>query len=440
MMAPRRRISPAGIVVVIAVVAAVAVVAWMLVLVRNEDSPILPTETPIGVATPAASPAPTLAATPLPTTPVVPTVPAGSLPDLLTYAPDRLADGSLPLSDVARYADIKTWMAARGIPRPAGPEDPGYAAWQAELDTLALPSILATRGDDPIWEQTYGFALKDVDQVLAVGQAPDFVLILKGDFDRDALQAAWVRSGYQAVASQSVTLWSLFPGDTIDLSAPASRPALGSFNNVVLLDDGTLIAASRISRLETVLGVVRGDKPSLAENPQMAALLAPGAGTRDLASAVIAKGSALESSAPAASATPESSPAATPPIAGTPAAVPAMPPPDLVLVGVGVPEAPAATPPMTLVLSFENADEATRAMVQAEHALREERSPTTGQPYTARMKPIGIQIVGTGDGPALLTLRARPLHGAADWLAIVRERDLGFVMWSPPVDPETGDD
>src|SRR5690606_19767680 len=161
-----------------------------------------------------------------------------------------------------------------------------------------LPAILATRADEPIWEQTYGFAITDVHQVLAVGQAPDFVLILRGDFDRDALQAAWVRSGYQAVASRNMTLWSLFPGDAIDLSAPASRPALGIFTNVVLLDAGTLIASSRITRLETALDVVRGGGGSLAATPGKATLLAPGGGALELVSAIISKGSVLEAPLP----------------------------------------------------------------------------------------------------------------------------------------------
>src|SRR5699024_7550335 len=133
----------------------------------------------------------------------------------------------------------------------------------------------------------------------------DFVIIMRGDFDGDALHAAWVQSGYQAVRTHGYTIWSLFPGDAVDLSAPASRPALGNMNNVVLLDDGTLIATSRLSRMEETLRVVRGDAPSLARNPAIASLRAPGAGAEQLASAVIFKGTVLatERSTPVASPT-----------------------------------------------------------------------------------------------------------------------------------------
>ena len=431
-----RRISPAGIVVAVAVIAAAAVVGWLLVIVRTEEPSILPTEEPAGSATAVASPGPPSSpapdpGTPAPTLAAVPALPPGSLPHLLTYAPDRLADGSLPLSDVARYADIAGWMEARGIATPSGPADPAFAAWGAELDNLALPGILVTRGNDPVWAQTYGFRLTEVHQVLAVGQAPDFVLILTGDFNAEALQAAWAGAGYQAVASGDETLWSLFPGDTIDLSAPASRPALGSFNNVVLLEDGTLVAASRISRLETMLEVLHGDEPSLGENEAIAALLAPGGGAQELASAVITKGSVLQNGMPLPPGTPTAAATPAPLPGGTPAAPADMAEVELALFGVQPPTDDETLGVMTLVLGFDDPEAATGAMRRVERALNDGESPLTGQPYTDRLKPFGLRIVGTDEGRALLVLRAGLAHGAQDWLTILQDRDLGFMMWNP---------
>jgi hypothetical protein len=108
----------------------------------------------------------------------------------------------------------------------------------------------------------------------------------------------------------------------------------------------------------------------------------------------------------------------------------------LMLVGINAPADPSQAAPMTMILSFEDAGDATSAMLQVERALHGERSPITGHPYTDRLKPIGMQIVGTGDGPAMLVLRARLVQGADDWLAIMRERDFGFMMWSPSADEE----
>ncbi|MEJ7902423.1 MAG: hypothetical protein WKF63_11300, partial [Thermomicrobiales bacterium] len=204
-----------------------------------------------------------------------PVWPTGSLPDLLDYAPDRLADDSLPLNDIARYANIAGWMSAHGVTTPASLADPALPEWEVELDNLAIPPSLRERGLDPVWQTTYGFNLTQVGQVLSIGQAPDYVMILRGPFDPEVLQTAWVSSGYQAVEVGGQTIWSLFPGDTIDLSAQESRPAMGSLNNVVMLDDGTLVAAAKTSRLGSVLDVVNGEAPSIAENNDIAAFLLP---------------------------------------------------------------------------------------------------------------------------------------------------------------------
>lgn len=421
---------------VFAVVAAIAVVIWMLMIVRGEESPIDPPVDPTitPVSTPASTLSPTVVATPVPTVSIVPTLVPGSLPDLLRYAPDRLANDTLPLSDIARYADIEGWMQARGVEVPSGRGDPSRERWEAELEPLALPEILTARGDEPIWEETYGFRLMDVDQVLAVGQAPDYVLIMRGDFDEAKLQAAWVQSGYQAIRVEDVTMWSLFPGDAVDLSAPASRPSLGNLNNVVLLEDGTLIATSRLSRLEETVRVMREGAPSLGQNPDVAALLAPGAGSESLLTAVIVKGSLLatDPSTPTVLASPPATGTANP-LSGSPEpplpVLQEMPPVTLMLAGLHPPDA-GAMPVFALVLSFAGAEDATTAMVRVDRTLREDLSPVTHRAYTERLEPLGMRIVGTGQDDVLLVLQTRPREDVADWLAIIEQRDLGFLSWA----------
>jgi hypothetical protein len=444
---PSRHISPAGLVVVISVVAAVAVVVWMLLLVRSEESPVDPPLEPTvsPLATPATPLTPgTAIATPVPNLFVEPAPEPGSLPDLLRYAPDRLADDTLPLSDIARYADIERWMAAAGVETPDGPSGPAREQWQTGLETLALPEVLGARANDPLWRATYGFQLTDVNQVLAVGQAPDYVLIMRGDFEAEALYSAWVQSGYQAVRAEDVTIWSLFPGDAVDLSAPASRPALGNLNNIVLLDDGTLIATSRLSRSEDVVRVVKEDAPSLDENPAVAALLSPGAEPESLVTAVIVKGSLLatDASTPTILATPSGVSSSGPLPFGTPSPSPfpvadlQMPPVDLMLAGIAAPESGGAPPVFSMVLSFDSAEDATRAMISVDRTLQEDLSPVTHRPYRNRLKPLQMRVVGTEQGEALLLIRTRLLSGPADWLAILEERDLGFLMWPLELDDE----
>ncbi|HYI26149.1 MAG TPA: hypothetical protein VD767_12130, partial [Thermomicrobiales bacterium] len=231
-------------IIIITTVFALVVAALWQVIGALDDTGVNRSQPDPPASPGATEAAPTVDATPtepIATPDLVPEWPVGSLPEMLNLAPNRLADGSLPLDDIATYADIARWMAARGIATPASITDPAFAAWSAELAVLAIPDTLRASGLDPAWDAAYGFSLLDVQQVLQVGQAPDYVVIMRGAFDPAALQAAWVASGYQPVELEGVTAWSLTPGDTIDLSPAASRPAMGSLNNIVLLEDGTLV-------------------------------------------------------------------------------------------------------------------------------------------------------------------------------------------------------
>jgi hypothetical protein len=398
-----------------------------------------PTAAPPATGTDAATPA--LATPTAPSTPSAgPDWPAGSLPALLAVAPDRLADGSLPLHDIATYADIAAWMTAAGMPLPAGLDDPALTSWEERLGPLALPASLRERGLDPEWRRVYGFSLLDVDQVLSVGQAPDYVMVLRGRFDPAGLQAAWVASGYQAVEVEGRTAWSLFPGDAIDLSVPESRPAMGALNNVMLLEDGTLVAAARTSRLASVLQVVDGDAPSLADHEDVALLLVPGSEVETFASAVLAKGSLLMAPPPGGDstvATPAlSSPAATPGQGMT------MPPVRLALFGIpadnsasqiATPPAGSGIPELGIVLVVSDLDAARQAREWIEVAWASQSSVVTDAAHGERLGTLQVRIrMGEDRGsPALVVMSATLRQGPADWLAIILERDLGFAAWQP---------
>lgn len=418
----------------LALVAAISVIVWVLGIVRTEQSPVdaTPVATGTPVSTPVASPSPRLL---LPNLPLVTVerIDRGTLPEMLRYSPDRLADDSLPLSDVAQYANIEAWMKARNIDTPEDPSDPSFAAWEAELETLAIPNVLATRGNEDVWVDTYGFGLSDVDQVLAVGQAPDFVLVMRGDFNAEELQAAWAESGYQAVRSQDLTLWSLFPGDAVDLSAPASRPALGNMNNVVMLEDGTLIAASRLARLEQAIRAVRGEEPSLDENAGVASLLSPGTFPYRLDTAIILKGSILatDPAAPVVMAKPERKAwiGGATPIADRTQRSLQLPQATLMLAGLEAPPAPDEPALLSMLFSYDTADAAVGAMIRADRVVRMAESPLTGQPYTQRLDLQTIRTYATDSGPFVVEMQARLPQGSADWLSMIEERDLGFVMW-----------
>ncbi|HWK80012.1 MAG TPA: hypothetical protein VNP95_04560 [Thermomicrobiales bacterium] len=381
---------------------------------------------------------------------------SGSLPSLLALAPDRLDDDSVPLPIVASYADLAAWSRVNGMAMPTGLDDPMLAAWTANLNALALPTSLGTRGTEAIWQESYGFTLTDVEQVLSVGAAPNSVTIMTGTFDRRTLEDAWVRSGYQAVKIEGVTIWSLFPGDTIDLSARASRPSLGSLNNIVLLDDGTLVAAAKLSRLQAVLKVLHGDQSSLAQNDAVRDLIAPLGDGEGVISVEIARGDLVEAppaatapATPGADGTriPVASPVATP-------QAPTVPEVRLVLVGlratgagdvasVATPVAatpapfgtatPGRDPAVEMVVILAFADDADTTAIEARAAMTQRlaigRSAVTGEPYARRYRDPLVQVAITPGRNAVVVMRAGLADGAADWLQVVETRDLGFAFW-----------
>jgi len=438
----------------------IAIVLMAITLGLRDDSPNDPTPTAEDVSRQATSTATvtptatsTATVTPSPTvtiaTPAV-AQPTGSLTELLGYAPDRLSNDDIPLPFVAGYADIAGWTDAQGLTMPTGLDDPGLVVWERSLQALSLPTSLETRGTEELWQETYGFDLTRVDQVLMVGAAPDSILIMRGRFDERTLLDAWASSGYQAVQVEGVTIWSLWPGDEIALTAPASRPALGSLNNIVLLPDGTLVAAAKLSQLKAVLRVVNGDADSLAEQDDVQDLLALDA-VDALLSAVIEKGDFLatipQDGADEASARVATAVAAeTKPVlqASTPETDVAMPTPELVLIGLvdsrpvtastvrATPIAsPAgeddAAPTLLMALVFDDADDAGTGVTLVTDRLRDGRSSVTGRLYRARVAD--ATVMAGGSDRDVLVLDATLANGAADWLQMMEERDFGFAFW-----------
>lgn len=375
---------------------------------------------------------------------------SGSLPDLLRYAPDRLSEGELPLTDIGHYADISTWMNRAGVSKPSGPDDPALATWEAQLANLAIPASLGERGLSPVWKATYGFSLLDLNQALVVGHAPDYVMVMRGAFDAAAMQDAWVRNGYQAIEVQGTTIWSLYPEDAIDLSSPASRPSMGALNNVTLLPDGTLVTAARLSRMESTLEAIDGSGPSLAENEDVASLLATGNDAERFVSAILARGELLRvlpPGLPGAGATPVPDPARTITDQALRHAAMArellqMPRIGLLMIGIvpagaemdaGTP-APASPMVFRMILSTENVDAGLDAREAITRRLAESASPVTGTSYLERFGTPRIIVREVPGDRAAVAIDATLQRGVGDWLTIIEERDLGFAMWVGPAD------
>lgn len=336
--------------------------------------------------------------------------PAGSLPALLALAPDQLAGEENGLPIQATYANLPLWLERQGL-------DPGELTdidLAHVLEPLALPDVLETRGLSPEWRAMYGFDLRQVDQVLTVGHAPNQILIMPGRYDAHTLLTTWAENGYQAVEVEEMTVWSLFPGDRIDLSAPASRPALGSMNTVVLLDDGTLIATARQSRMAEALRAVRGGD-SLLDNDGLrdAAVLEANASA---SSVVIASGHLMQR--PVSGET-IPGPAASPPAQGAAEAGTELPPVDLLVFALDGPEGDdgrAITMTMVYDPPPDDVDEIPDVVTSRVAADTE---------WSTRYRLDAIKV--TGEDGAMIQVRIVP---AEDGQSIIDDRDFGPFGWT----------
>ena len=98
------------VILAITILVVFVLVASVIARVLNSDQGPLepvPTKEPTATIGPMIEATP---ATPIATFDPEPAPAEGSLQHLLTYAPDRLADNSLPLSEIAQYADVQRWL------------------------------------------------------------------------------------------------------------------------------------------------------------------------------------------------------------------------------------------------------------------------------------------------------------------------------------------
>jgi hypothetical protein len=250
---------------------------------------------------------------------------------------------------------------------------------------------------------------------------------MRGEFDPETLMAAWVASGYQPVEIEGETIWTLSPGDGIDLSAPESRLSLGALNNMIVLEDGTLATSARMSRLGAVLQVVHGDADSLAQNDDIAPLLVPDTGLETLVSAMLAQGTLLQA---LPGADPDAGTPVVPPTLASPVAeaadplVPEMGQVSVVLIGIGLPGQDIA--PFTLRLVLDDADMAEASAAMIRQQLESGRSGVDERPYASIFGPTTVSFE---DEVVVVTAAEPPATFA--WLDLVSDRDLEFAFWYP---------
>ncbi len=368
----------------------------------------------------------------------------GSLPAMLARVPASMVDPAALEGDFGSYADIAAQLDAVGVPRPTGADREELGDSISATSGLALPSALQQHAVNEQWRETFGFDIFQVDQSLLVGQPPNTVMFLRGNFDEAELRAAWARSGYEEIEVDDTVVASVAEEPEVDLNSPVGRLALGSMNNAVILTDGTLVFAGSLESIEAILDVEADDAPSLAEQSSMSNLLA--ATPEDLATALLVPGEALRGTETAnliiGGLTDEELDAVATRIATEGDQTDIMPPIRLALIGItpGGPlatsdagdtggqnslEQPEARIEITLLLANRSAAEQAAAVVLSR--LAQGTSNATGAPY-ADFYPERDAVPSSEEPVLLVTLETngRPVRVIFE---MYYRRDLGFLAW-----------
>lgn len=140
------------------------------------------------------------------------------------------------------------------------------ATYLSEIGRLVYFSDYSGLARAPEWLATFGINSFAISQELVVGQAPNQVAILEGNFDVGAINNALQNLGYQVQQIDSTPILAL--GN--DNSAPAGivgSLAADKLNRIALSADRILAAASTAS-----LAASLAPTPRLADDPIYAAL------------------------------------------------------------------------------------------------------------------------------------------------------------------------
>jgi hypothetical protein len=352
-----------------------------------------------------------------------PSAEAGNvLAAMLANAPD-VAPGTMML---ATYADLSLWSEQTGVTLPENPTEEQFGDWLLSFNGAAIADPFLSYALAADWSTLVGFDLADLTQTVQVGDPPDIVTLLRGNFDLARLQAAWEAQGYQPVEIDGVrAAASLHEGPEIDLSSELGKIALARMNNVAVLEDGTLVYTPTLTALEAVAATGRRDAPALADRVDVAALLA--AQPEPLASAVIVDGSAFQ-----ATPFPNQSPEA---IQTQTASLGELGPITMGLIGVnpnpvsaGTPDVAGSAATVRISALFPTAALADAAIPVIESRLETGVSLASQRPLTDYFGDWTASLAESG--PVVnLELTLAPEVPAGIWLQMLFNRDLVFLAW-----------
>lgn len=233
--------------------------------------------TPVGTAAQSASPA---------TGSLDPQDPFVSLLSLVPQTVEGLVN---PTDFPVRYSNFSAQLSTVGIEPLDTIDDERIRDWQDEVNRTLLPPYDAYT-HLPFWREDYGFDLLQADQTVEAGVAPYQLSLFRGRFDDQAVIEALEDVGYQPVSEDDPTIWSVRDDHAFDMNAPTAYK-LANMNFGTILDDGTLVFASSLAIIQSVVDVAQGTAPALTERPEISSIVS--SAPDDLVSAMIVNGEEL---------------------------------------------------------------------------------------------------------------------------------------------------
>ncbi|MGC4108173.1 MAG: hypothetical protein QM753_17755 [Thermomicrobiales bacterium] len=349
--------------------------------------------------------------------------PVALLGGLLQLVPASLAENTAG-GALYYHADLAAQFAACGVDRSA-PDWITSTNLYSVTASLALVSAGFQYAVSPDFETALGFQPLNVDRALEIGGPPNALSIYQGGLDRAKLEAAWRATGFQQVAlGGGAVLWTLGEEGEIDTNSPIVAFGAGAFNNLLLLDDQTLLVARMGAVIRSVISRAAGDASvgRIAGVQEALAAFSP-----TVVSSIGLNGSALTRS-------PRPGAAATPVVTG------AMPAISLAFFGVeagarGEIDATGATPvagapsgdagasaKVEVRLVTASRSDAETAAATASTRWETMQSQVTNQPFSALMTLEASGVSAESETVATLDFASGPMPGR--WIQLVAMQDL----------------
>lgn len=174
-----------------------------------------------------------------------------ALTDYLALSPVSIA--SLDQATPFTFGNAQLQMDALGFQLPFDmSDDEALHNWIEGTYTVTLPSAFRTYALNDQFEELIGFTISQVFSGAEIGEPPNMVSILRGDFDIEQIRATQVAQGYQQLDVDGHQVYSLSEEGDFSLTNAVQALALSKLNNSAMLDDGTLVYTPTLDLMRTM--------------------------------------------------------------------------------------------------------------------------------------------------------------------------------------------